>query len=107
MFASRFTNKYSNNKGKFADFRAFLGYITILHNYDDDTDTVYRVLKRVGGRWYRGGQNHQVDGDKFICLDPLLVKDSCLVYSFGVADDWTFEDQMDDLGPSFSNIFLV
>ena len=58
------------------------------------------MLKRVGGHWYRGGPgfHHQVDGDKFVCLDPLLSKESCLVYSFGVANDWTFEDQMDDLG---------
>ena len=61
---------------------------------------LYRVLKRVGGQWHTGGpgQHHQVDGDKFICLDPLLNKDSCIVYSFGVAGDWTFEDQMDNIG---------
>ena len=40
----------------------------------------------------------QVDGDKFICLDQILNKDSCIVYSFGVASDWTFEDQMDNIG---------
>ena len=45
-----------------------------------------------------GNKRKQVDGDKFVCLDPLLSKESCLVYSFGVANDWTFEDQMDDLG---------
>ena len=59
-----------------------------------------RVLKRVGGQWHFGGpgQHHQVDGDKFICLDPIISQDSCIVYSFGVAGDWTFEDQMDNLG---------
>ena len=66
------------------------------------TVCVYRVLKRIGGYWLCGdmsvGQHHQVDGDKFICLDPILNKDSCIVYSFGVASDWTFEDQMDNLG---------
>ena len=100
MFASRFKNKYK----KLSDLRAFCVYFD-----NDDTETVYRVLKRVGGHWYTGGpgQNHQVDGDKFLCLDPLLVKESCLVYSFGVADDWTFEDQMDDLGPSYNIIVLV
>ena len=63
-----------------------------------------RVLKRVGGQWHFGGpgQHHQVDGDKFICLDPLLNKDSCIVYSFGVAGDWTFEDQMDSIGMPYA-----
>ena len=66
---------------------------------------LYRVLKRVGGQWHTGGpgQHHQVDGDKFICLDPLLNKDSCIVYSFGVAGDWTFEDQMDNIGIQYTN----
>ena len=62
--------------------------------------TIYRVLKRIGGHWLFGGpgQHHQVDGDKFICLDSILKQNSCIVYSFGVAYDWTFEDQMDDIG---------
>ena len=59
----------------------------------------YRVLKRIGGRWRGQGRGkHQVDGDKFVCLDLILNKDSCIVYSFGVANDWTFEDQMDNIG---------
>ena len=63
-----------------------------------------RVLKRVGGQWHFGGPHNQMDGDKFICLDPLLNKDSCVVYSFGVAGDWTFEDQMDSIGmPNATN----
>ena len=39
-----------------------------------------------------------MDGDKFVCMDQLLAKDQCVVYSFGLAADWTFEDQMDKLG---------
>ena len=38
------------------------------------------------------------DGSKFVCMDDLL-KDienkECLIYSFGVAEDWSFEDIMD------------
>ena len=45
-----------------------------------------------------GVRRKQVDGDKFVCLDLILDKDSCIVYSFGVARDWTFEDQMDNIG---------
>ena len=63
-----------------------------------------RVLKRIGGWWMVGdpahGQHQQVDGDKFVCLDDMLEKDDCVVYSFGVAGDWTFEDQMDAIGCS-------
>ena len=62
----------------------------------------FRILKRVGGQW-KGGQRKQVDGDKFVCLDLILDKDSCLIYSFGVARDWTFEDQMDNIGLSFTS----
>ena len=50
----------------------------------------------VGGQ----GQHQQVDGDKFVCLDPLLAAQQCLIYSFGLASDWTFEDQMDRFGCS-------
>ena len=39
-----------------------------------------------------------MDGDKFVCLDLILKKDSCIIYSFGVGNDWTFEDQMDNIG---------
>ena len=52
------------------------------------------MLKRIGGHWLK----RQVDGDKFICMDNLLVNEKCLIYSFGIANDWTFEDQMDSAG---------
>ena len=66
--------------------------------------TVYRVLKRVGGQWLSSTKRHQVDGDKFVCLDLILNKDTCIVYSFGVAHDWTFEDQMDNIGFNFTTL---
>ena len=46
------------------------------------------------------GQHRQVDGDKFVCLDSMLAGADCLIYSFGLAADWTFEDQMDQFGCS-------
>ena len=63
-----------------------------------------RVLKRVGGHWHTGGagQATQVDGDKFVCMDQILAGDQCIIYSFGLAADWTFEDQMDLLGTDSS-----
>ena len=50
------------------------------------------------GKFEPGGG---MDGSKFICLDKLyfdLKNKSCLVYSFGLSDDWTFEESMTDLG---------
>ena len=41
------------------------------------------------------------DGEKFICLDYLkqdIANKQCLVYSFGIGDDWTFEESMVELG---------
>ena len=41
------------------------------------------------------------DGQKFVCMDPeftLLTTDSCLVYSFGIATDWTFDWDMERFG---------
>ena len=61
---------------------------------------VFRLLKRVGGHWHVGGpgQHQGVDGDKFFCLDKFNKEEKCVVYSFGVATDWTFEDQMVKFG---------
>ena len=42
--------------------------------------------------------HRQVDGDKFVCLDNIIQSRNCIIYSFGIANDWTFEDQMDSLG---------
>ena len=41
------------------------------------------------------------EGDKLLCLDNLfhdIIDGNCLVYSFGIADDWTFEISMADMG---------
>ena len=38
------------------------------------------------------------DGDKFVCMDHISEDRPCLVYSFGIANDWTFEDFMDFKG---------
>ena len=62
-----------------------------------------RVIKRIGGKWIEGGKpmNKQVDGDKFLCLDKMVKSNTqCLIYSFGISNDWTFEDQMDNFGRS-------
>ena len=41
------------------------------------------------------------DGTKNICLDDIhrdIKNEECLIYSFGIADDWTFEEYMAPLG---------
>jgi hypothetical protein len=60
----------------------------------------YRVLKRIGGQWldWPDLPAHAVDGDKFVCMDDLILGKPCLIYSFGIANDWTFEDFMDYRG---------
>ena len=40
------------------------------------------------------------DGQKAICLDPAVVPrpGSCLVYSFGISNEWSFDETMEDYG---------
>ena len=71
------------------------------------------VQKSFGGQWKNtsgeeialceGGclTSTQMDGVKKICMDKLytsIVHESCLVYSFGLADDWSFEENMARIG---------
>ena len=42
-----------------------------------------------------------LDGDKALCLDTLykdIINNNCFIYSFGLSDDWTFEENMANLG---------
>ena len=41
-------------------------------------------------------------------MDSILEKNDCIIYSFGLAADWTFEDMMDMMGTfsAFKNTFL-
>ena len=42
-----------------------------------------------------------LDGEKLLCMDSFykaLEEKNCLVYSFGLADDWDFEILMAELG---------
>ena len=41
------------------------------------------------------------DGGKYVCFDDTELwsgKERCLVYSFGISNDWSFEDQLAGLG---------
>merc|ERR1712106_1135505 len=61
---------------------------------------VCRVLKRIGGVWldWPDLPAHAADGDKFVCMDDIILGKPCLIYSFGIANDWTFEDFTDYRG---------
>ena len=58
--------------------------------------TSCKNLKRFGrGRWtWKQGW----DGHKFVCLDDFEVNQNCLVYSFGLANEWSFEIAMAHFG---------
>ena len=65
----------------------------------DPTDTVCKEKHRFGGGYLPFC--HYVDGGKIVCMDELLYdidNNECVIFSFGIANDWTFEDMMDDLG---------
>ena len=56
-------------------------------------------LKRFGGVYQECCQFW--DGHKFVCISELMnhiENNECLIYSFGVSGDWSFEKAMSDLG---------
>ena len=56
-------------------------------------------LQRFGGKYHEGCQYW--DGQKYVCMGELISdieKNECLIYSFGVAGDWTFEKAMGSFG---------
>ena len=58
-----------------------------------------KILKKIGGTW--GSGCGQLDGEKMICMELLyedIKNNSCLVYSFGLGDDWVFELALAELG---------
>ena len=65
----------------------------------DPTDTACKEKHRFGGGYL--SYCHYVDGGKFVCMDELIydiANNECVIFSFGIASDWTFEDMMDELG---------
>ena len=62
--------------------------------------TVCHVGKWVAlKRWHwRGGST---DGERYLCMDNFfedIRKENCLIYSFGIADDYVFEKEMGSIG---------
>lgn len=61
--------------------------------------TACNIIKRFGGRWLR--ECGFLDGEKIVCMDNLykdIEAGNCLVYSFGIGDNWDFETKMAKMG---------
>lgn len=60
---------------------------------------VCTVGKFFGGIWM---DNHGcLDGHKYVCMDKFygdIISGNCLIYSFGINDEWSFEEGMAQLG---------
>ena len=65
----------------------------------DTFDTVCNHKIKLGGKYL--SKCHVMDGQKFICMDEVMKdiqKQECIVYSFGIGGDWSFEDNISEMG---------
>lgn len=59
-----------------------------------------RVFYEFGGVVINNSDSRYKDGQKSVCLDQGLgpAINNCLVYSFGIDNEWSFDDDMAQLG---------
>ena len=96
LIPGEFCNEYDANTKNILDFETKDHYYKTVTLTDQNT---CHIIKQIAGRWI--GQCGFLDGEKYICIDRLysaLQNGTCLVYSFGLADDWDFEIWMASLG---------
>ena len=65
----------------------------------DTFNTVCHTKVKLGGQYL--DFCHVRDGQKYVCMDELMDDmraGKCLVYSFGLAQDWTFEETVASMG---------
>ena len=56
-------------------------------------------MVRLGvGIWYGNPGEAAWDGHKYVCEDDFTEEEGCLVYTFGVSDDASFEESMASIG---------
>ncbi len=81
--------------------------VAVSHNFFQRwKDGACHLYFEFGGRVYRNenGPNNStlagVDGQKAVCLDPGLAPppEMCVIYSFGLSDDWSFDSAMASYG---------
>ena len=57
-----------------------------------------------GGFW----DVKRYDGNKYICFDDLLLRsEPCIIYSFGINDDISFEQTMMEFSRTFKGLITV
>ena len=83
--------------------RATVATESTMHTYHsivmDTFDTVCNVKTKVGGRYIKGC--YVMDGQKYVCMDDLMEdirNEKCIIYSFGIGHDWSFEDNLAKMG---------
>ena len=74
-----------------------------LNKYIHLPDKSCRIVHEFGGHVFPYTFNDEirfVDGQKSVCMDPDFAPkaNNCLVYSFGINNEWTFDDAMDLFG---------
>ncbi|KAK4326656.1 hypothetical protein Pmani_002816 [Petrolisthes manimaculis] len=86
------TRKYNSRSVK----EESRGVALELHRLLTQPTTICHKMIRMGGRTCLGAY----DGTKMVCLDNDMEMKArqCLVYSFGVGHDFTFDEQVQDLG---------
>ncbi len=87
----------------FAEFEPIEDVSKLRNEYyrmvSETQQTACNVIKRIGGRWIK--ECGFLDGEKIVCMDNLheaVKKGQCLIYSFGLAEDWDFEAKMAKIG---------
>ena len=96
LVPGEFCNKSDANAKHKLDFEKKDHYYKTVSLTDQSS---CNIVKQIAGKW--GDQCGFLDGEKYICIDrlyPALQNGTCLVYSFGLADDWDFEIWMASLG---------
>ena len=107
-----FKNERSRPLDGIVDLQMHELYYRTLSNFDS---TPCVVRKSFGGQWIKLPDTlqswcetqgncetwPQMDGVKTICMDKIhkyVISGYCLIYSFGLSDDWSFEEVITNLG---------
>jgi Methyltransferase domain len=59
-----------------------------------------RLTHDFGGSVFEYAEVHGIDGQKAVCMDPGIAPNSssCLIYSFGINDEWSFDLHFEQFG---------